>query len=167
MTRPVPTEVKLRNGNPGKRAIPQPRPVGGRVQRAPDPPAGLTREEQRLWRSHVAPLVHGGVYDRVDRTPVKVIVRLERTFDRICRMLNALSDAELVAYNEQTGIPHKHPLLTAQVELAGALRLAAAEMGEGAVARTRLPKRPPEDVEDDIAKEIGPSPRLRVVGRGR
>jgi P27 family predicted phage terminase small subunit len=167
MTKAVPTEVKLRNGNPGKRKLPDTRPVGGRPARVPAAPIGLDPQARRLWRTYVAPLMRGGVYDAADGEMVEVAVTLHRQLARIRRLVDGLADADLVSYHEKTGVPHAHPLLAAEREAAGALRLALGELGKGPVARTKLAPRTPRDVEHDMEREIGPSPRLRVVGRER
>jgi phage terminase small subunit len=96
---------------------------------------------------------------------VEIAVGLHIQLIRIRRQLALLSEADVMV-TSPTGVLHKHPLLSAQVETAGALRLAIAELGMSPVARTKLPKRSPTDVEDDISRDIGVSPlrRLRAVG---
>lgn len=61
---PKPVELRRAEGNPAKRALPQPTVVGGREK--PKPPAGLTTSVRRLWRTIAEPLHEAGIFDQVD-----------------------------------------------------------------------------------------------------
>lgn len=164
MTRPTPVEDRIRNGNPGKRAIPLPRDVGGRPTALPAAPSGLSVDAKRLWKQYVEPLVRGHVFDTADAEMVEVAVTLHRQLNRIRKAVDALTDGDLVQFNERTGMPHAHPLLGQERETANALRLVLGELGKSPVARTRLPSRTAEQAEDAMEQEIGRPPRLRAVG---
>jgi P27 family predicted phage terminase small subunit len=68
--RPKPVEQKRREGNPGKRAMPEPLLVAGRpVENDPmlDPPDHLPKDGREAWDSVVPTLHEVGLLDRVDR----------------------------------------------------------------------------------------------------
>lgn len=67
--KPKPTEQKRREGNPGKRQLPAPVTVAGRVvgpDDTPEPPAHLTEEGVELFVSWRDLLVGLGTFDKAD-----------------------------------------------------------------------------------------------------
>lgn len=62
--KPKPVEVKRREGNPGKRPLPDATLIGGRG--APDKPLGLSTVAGSLWDIEVPKMVDAGVLDLCD-----------------------------------------------------------------------------------------------------
>jgi phage terminase small subunit len=62
--KPKPVEVKRREGNPGRRPLPEPVLIGGRA--APRMPSHLPQRAKTAWRQIVPRLDEVGMLDRVD-----------------------------------------------------------------------------------------------------
>lgn len=64
--KPKPVEVRRREGNPGKRALPEPVTVAGRPVRVPEPPESLPRDAREAWERIVPALADVGLLDEID-----------------------------------------------------------------------------------------------------
>lgn len=175
---PKPVEQKLREGNPGKRALPAPVTIGGRS--LPEAPKGMDRDTRRCWDQLVGDMAESGVLDRADGPTIEgaaVCLSMARTLrrDRLeakKRATQALKDADRATDPEE-----RHYALRALEVMEGRwLKLYRAEkdawaearqhfdrLGIGPVGRARLGasgaegKRPSAD----MAATVGESPRAR------
>lgn len=70
---PKPVEQRLREGNPGKRPLPEVMLIAGRpaLEEFAEPPSHLPADAKELWRDTVAHLVE--VRDRVDRPMLEML----------------------------------------------------------------------------------------------
>jgi phage terminase small subunit len=160
----VPAEVKLRNGNPGKRRIALPKTIAGRVlegEKVP-PPTGLSKAARQAWRELTSYMIAGGIWDRADR----FITELAATIigDR----------RELEAYLDTIPIAKREPALTRLlVAMRTSERLVCGDLGITPDKRTMRAELPRGTGESDGRGNIGrmraavgarERPALAVVG---
>ena len=132
--KPVPTAVKKRNGNPGKRAHNKEEPV---VENAPDSiPGRLTKAERAVWRRYAAPVREAGLLTRADVGP----------FSRYCG-LTVLYEI-LNGQDWETAFPDMtNPArLRSLAHLSAQLRALESDLGMNSASRSRIiaPVRTPE-----------------------
>jgi P27 family predicted phage terminase small subunit len=70
--KPKPVEVRRREGNPRKHAMPEPLQVGGRVAEL-EPPEDLPEDGKDVWKQIVPRLAEVGVLDQVDTYAVEAM----------------------------------------------------------------------------------------------
>ena len=175
--KPTPTEVKRRNGNPGKRGLPQATLVGGR-KRPPQPPQ-LSGPMVTAWRLMVADLEAGGILDHADAGIVEAAAvfwgraREARTELRRQAEQHARGRRELSHLLAETARGYTaNPLIAIERESWGQFRLIADNIGLSPNARARLgmvrrAQGAPTGgtMGHELERELGASPRqLRVVG---
>lgn len=133
--KPKPTEVKIREGNPGKRPIPQPVIVGGRADVAQmTVPSGLQVEGKKLWNEVVPYLAEVGMLDIVDRTALELMCV---QYDRITQARRKIK-REGVMIRGSTHNTVQHPGLAIEREATRLFMSIAEQFGLTPVARSRL-----------------------------
>ena len=139
--KPKPTELKILEGNPGKRALPagepKPQPV------APTMPRGLPPLARKFWREHAPKLEALGILTEVDG-PAFAMAALHYALAR--EAAQAIKDEGLVGV-DINGLKRKHPLLQVLRDNSGAFRQWCAEFGLTPSSRSRLSI--PEPAEED------------------
>jgi P27 family predicted phage terminase small subunit len=126
----------VKEGNPQKRALPEPVLVGGRltVDELRDPPAHLPPEAQDFWRDSVARLVEVGIVDKVD---VPVLEQLSTQYARIRQAQRVLAqDGHFV--RGSVGQLRPHPALKVEQDATTLFLKMAEHYALTPVARTRL-----------------------------
>lgn len=71
--KPKPVEQRRKEGNPGKRPMPEPVVVGGRPSTLPDPPAHMPEDAKEAWRKIVPTLSNIGILDNVDEMALEAM----------------------------------------------------------------------------------------------
>lgn len=64
--KPIPTHMKILQGNPGGRALPQDEPKPAKTARVPSPPKWLPKEARAIWRKHADALWQLGLLTVAD-----------------------------------------------------------------------------------------------------
>ncbi|CAB4198348.1 COG3747 Phage terminase, small subunit [uncultured Caudovirales phage] len=134
--KPKPVEQKIREGNPGKRPLPEPLLVGGRpaLSELDEPPAHLPPEAQEFWRDSVKRLVEVGVVDRVD---VPVLEQLATQYARIRQAQRVLAaDGHFV--RGSVGQLREHPAMKIERDATSLFLKIAEHYALTPIARTRL-----------------------------
>jgi P27 family predicted phage terminase small subunit len=157
-TRRKPIEQARREGNPGKRRLPDPLKVKG----VPQPPDDLPAAGKELWAELVEALARWHLLDQVDRAALTAVctqwARAEAARQVIRRkgMFSTGSTGQIV----------EHPAVGIERAAHAMLVRFLGEFGGTAVARTRIASALSDGAEAPFA-DIGPSPRLRAVQGGR
>lgn len=176
--KPTPTEEKRRNGNPGKRGMPQATLVGGR--RVPARPPHLSAPMRSAWNVMVEDLEAGGVLDHADGGTIEAAA----VFWGRAREARAELTRQAAAYRKgERELPHlmattargytANPLIAIERESWGQFRLIAENLGLSPVARARLGMvrraqgTPTSTMAKELDRKLGESPKLRVVGDGQ
>ena len=173
--KPTPTEVKRRNGNPGKRGLPQATLVGGR--RRPPAPPQLSGPMATAWRYMVDDLEAGDVLDHADGGILEAAAvfwgrarearsELRRQAEQHRRGRRELSHLLAETARGYTS----NPLIAIERESWGQFRLIADNLGLSPNARARLgmvrrAQGTPTGgtMSNELDREIGASPKLRAV----
>lgn len=154
--KPTPVALKLVQGNPGKRAIPKPRPApppkkAGRPKDAVTMPHGLDAEEKKIWNRVVksAPV---GVLTRADEEKLTAYVKARRLFD----MADAFITPELLFREWGRGI-RAHPAVKVRNDASDRMARLLSDLGFDPTARARLGVRDeePAAIDDDEARFFG------------
>ena len=169
--KPKPVEVKRREGNPGKRALPDVVTVAGRG--LPDKPVGLSDLAGSLWDVEVPKMAADGLLDQIDGPvlgqyfeawglaigSIKAVYGDDDTSD-------LLKGPVTWTPNDFTGelTAKKHPGITAWKDATATMQRIAAEFGLTPSSRTRLGMSGAAGASPlAVDGEIGASPRLRIV----
>lgn len=146
--KPKPTALKIRAGNPGKRALndAEPKPAVG-VIRAPR--GMLEGEGARLWRQ-LAPMLRDlGVYTEADRTALAVMCQHYELAQEAWRTLR---EDGLIQVNAKSGAMMRHPAAAIYRENAQAFLRAAVEFGLTPSSRSKLSVE--QGSEDDLVAQL-------------
>jgi P27 family predicted phage terminase small subunit len=169
---PKPTEQKRLEGNPGHHPKRTPVIVGGRI--TVDDLAGIRRPahfnpvEARAWRDLLAPLVAGGILDRVDLT---VLEMAAQALGRARQAREVIKREGL--FGESSQGTHAHPAIGIEKGAMTEFRLLAVQLGIGPGARVRLGGEPGSGslrtaydggMAGELDRQLPPAARLRVVG---
>ena len=160
-----PAEQRRREGNPGKRAIPEPTKIGAR--KAPKMPATPPEEAKRAWRQ-IVPLLDGAKEVREADLP-----ELEALCTAVARMRQArkaLKKHGSLFTTGSTGQLVEHPALKVERDAMKEIARFGERFGLDPMARTRLGSggERGKDMGDDMAGRIGESPRrLSLVEGGQ
>lgn len=172
--KPKPVEVKRREGNPGKRPLPDPLLIGGRG--VPEQPLGLSPPAAVLWNSEVPKMARAGLLDLVDGPILGQFFEAWAVAIASMREMYAIGDEDRSEFDKGPVIytpnnfdgrlvAKKHPAVTAWKDAVATMNRIAAEHGLTPSARTRIGMNTPgRPVEDD--PDIGMSPRLRAIEGG-
>jgi P27 family predicted phage terminase small subunit len=154
--KPVPTELKLLRGNPGKRAVnrdePKPDP------KAPGMPVWLSNEARAEWRRVVPELERLGLSAKVDRAALAAYCETWATFVAAERLIHEKGLLIMRVIEEVTGSdgnvlelhvsPTKNPAVIIARDAAAQVRAFCSEFGLTPSARTRLQMPEAEDGDD-------------------
>jgi P27 family predicted phage terminase small subunit len=136
---PKPVELKILEGNPGRRPLPtnhpKPRPV------APKPPYKLHPVARRFWKEHAPKLEAMGILTEVDGP---AFVMMATHYAMAWEAGQVLRDEGLVVEDER-GLPRKHPILQVLRDSSAAFRMYAAQFGLTPSARAKLSIPEPDD----------------------
>jgi P27 family predicted phage terminase small subunit len=134
--KPKPAEQRKREGNAGKRPLPDTVLVSGRPDLAEvmEPPAHLSDDAQDFWRDSVKRLVEVGIIDRVD---VPVLEQLCEQYARVRGAQRVIREVGMFARGS-TGQIREHPALKIEREATSLFLKIAEHYALTPIARTRL-----------------------------
>jgi P27 family predicted phage terminase small subunit len=148
--KPVPTQLKIVRGNPGKKALPkgEPRPDAS----MPTPPDFLGEVALRMWQ-YQAPLLHtAGILTAVDGPTLAVYCQ---AFERWALAEQRIA-AEGMTVASPNGYEIAHPCVSIAKAAWDAMRQFGTELGLSPAARPKLSKgetRPDDPLEVFIQKK--------------
>jgi P27 family predicted phage terminase small subunit len=157
--KPVPTEERRRRG---EKPIAPPVVVGGRG--SPDMPPGLSERSKSAWRQIVRDLASAGILDRADAFVIEALaVHVGRARDAraIIAKEGLLSKTAHGGAHAAVGIEER--ALREVRQLCDQLPLSP--WGRARLGLT-LARGGGEGADDEMEREIGLAPRLRVLGKG-
>jgi len=130
-TKPIPTAIKIANGNPGKRPLNmfEPRPEGDLFE----PPEWLNDDQRTSW-FYAIEHMPAGVLKRIDQSILTIWVVAECLFREATQKVAA---SGLVVKTER-GIPIQNPYLPIINKQAMIMMKASAELGFTPSSRTRI-----------------------------
>ena len=148
--KPRPTNLKLLEGNPGKRALPkhepQPRPV------RPDCPAFLNKAAQDIWTETLPELEYMGTITAADQAIFAGYCRAYELAQRTSRYL----DRRGLKTTAPSGYSQSKPEVAICNKAWESVAKFGAELGIGAASRSRIEvKKKDAETEDPTAKAIG------------
>ena len=158
--KPTPIPLRVIQGNPGKRALPKPKPKPaaiaprsvGRPKEAVAMPHGLDADEKKIWKRLVA-ASPAGVLTRADEEKLTLAVKARRLYD----MADAQISPETMLRTWGQSL-RPHPAIRIRREAALELAKLLSDLGFDPIARTRLGIRDDEDgppVDGDEARFFG------------
>jgi P27 family predicted phage terminase small subunit len=131
--KPKPVEVKIREGNPGKRPLPEPVRVGG-VPASLEPPDDLPQTAKDWWNEAVPILAKVGILDTVDRAALEMMAT---QYARAKQASRVIAEHGHLARGS-TGQLVEHPSLATERAAAQMFLRMAEQYALTPVARTRL-----------------------------
>lgn len=136
--KPKPAEVRLIEGNPGHRPVPQPvviagRPVPGELE---TPPAHLPADARDFWTATVPRLVSAGIVDRVD---IPALEMLATQYARAVQARRVVAEEGHFTRGSMGQII-EHPALKIERNATKAFQSLSEQFGITPVARVRLGK---------------------------
>lgn len=128
--------MKIKEGNPGHRPLPEPLLVAGRpeLNELQEPPSHLPADAKAFWRDSVRRLVEVGIIDRVD---VAMLEQLAVQYARIRQAQRVLAEDGLFALGS-VGQIVEHPAVKVERDATRLFQSLAQEFALTPVARTRL-----------------------------
>jgi P27 family predicted phage terminase small subunit len=155
---PKPVEQKRREGNPGKRALPDSLIVAGRG--VPDKPESLTETAAVIWDEIVPQLETWGMLDRIDG------LALEALCFQAALMREAMSTikAEGTTSTGSTGQIREHPAIKTFQNAQNELRKWSERFGMDPSSRTRLglAALKGKSLKDELDSKLGDLPTVDV-----
>jgi P27 family predicted phage terminase small subunit len=143
----LPTEVKRRRGNPGRRKLNEKEPKPGLTLSLP--PKWIPRGALPIWKEMVELGVESGVLTDLDKPELATLVMAEYKMRQIA---SALEKQPLIVMGA-SGTPMKHPLLNALREYSNLCRLLRNGFGMNPSARSGL-KTDKGDDDPDTKREM-------------
>ncbi len=131
--KPKPIEQRRREGNPGKRELPDAVVIGGRAVSL-EPPAGLDEDASAFWAKAVPVLAEVGLLDVVDEGALEMLCT---QYARAVQARRIIEDQGLLARGS-TGQLVEHPAIATERNAAQAFLRFAEQYALTPVARTRL-----------------------------
>lgn len=173
--RPKATEVRRRDGDTSHRPAADPVLVGGRVdehERIRVPPH-LSRQMRSVWRVVIDDMRAGGILDRADLVTVEqfaVALGRAREIREYLRSLQTKDEPFGHLLADTVRGTMAHPLLAKEKDFLTEARQIGEHLGLSPVARTRLGldakgSLKPKSMQGELARKLGPSPRLIQGGR--
>ena len=163
---PKPTEQKLREGNPGKRKLPEPVKVEGRpLPESLQAPEHLAPEAKEAWDRIVPTLEQVGILDGVDMMALEAMVTQWARAKQAGRVVDEFGHAALGS----TGQLVEHPALGTERAAMSLFLKFAEHYALTPVARTRLglAEIQRKTMQQEISDKYGQPARLRAIDGGQ
>ena len=157
--KPVPAEERRRRG---EASAPPPTVIGGRAE--PDMPRGLSERSKRAWRQIVRDLAAANILDRADAFVIEALaihVGRAREARAIIAREGLLSKTAHGGAHAAVGIEERAWREVRQL----ADQLPMSPWGRARLG-LNLARGGGEGADAEMEREIGPAPRLRVMGGG-
>lgn len=133
--KPKPVEQKIREGNPGKRKLPEKVEAGGPPDASfHDPPAHLDEDAAAFWRDTIPVLEKAGLLDVVDHAALEMAAV---AFSRYCQA-RRLVERDGITIWGSGGTMREHPSLGTERQAMATFLRFAEQYALTPVARTRL-----------------------------
>lgn len=142
--KPVPLDVKLASGNPGKRPLNRNEPIA--LGTIPDPPDWMSEQQKAIWREGLEAAPKGQL-KRVDASVFTTWVVATATHRAAAELV--AKEGVLVPATDGSKFMVQHPALAIQNKQAELAMRAAAQLGFDPCSRSRL------SVPDDDQLELG------------
>lgn len=91
--KPTPTHIKIVEGNPGKRKLPENEPKPAKLTRVPTAPKFLSEEAKKYWKSVAKPLQETGILTELDTTALSLLCV---QYGRMVESLKEASEGDLI-----------------------------------------------------------------------
>lgn len=144
---PQPTELKVLNGNPGKRPLPKAEPKPPAIE--PEMPGWLDAEASKEWTRIVPILLRMKVLTEADGTALATYCEAVSTYAEASRVLQRDGFAFL---NEKTGVEHARPEVSIVQQCRVIIKAFCQEFGMTPSSRSRMvmvvPEREKSKMED-------------------
>jgi len=126
-------EVKIAEGNPGKRPLPEP-VTPSPLREAPEPPDHLNEDGQRFWNEAIPSLHSLGLLDKVDGPALEMAAVAYQRFHEARRVINRQGVTARGSVNQIV----EHPLLATERKAQATFLRFAEQYGLTSAARARL-----------------------------
>ena len=146
---PKPTHLKILQGNPGRKPLPQNEPEPKRAERTPSVPTWLDDKAKGIWKEHARILWAAGLLTQIDREALAALCEttaLYRTAVDMIRVEGAVWTSKETGYTQQSA------WATVRGQALNKMQSLWSEFGMTPAARTRIQVEKPEKEEDDLAK---------------
>ncbi len=153
--KPKPAEVRRREGNPGKRPIPAPVLVAGRL--VPEPPDHFPEAARQAWDVIVPTLAKIGLLDGIDSLALEGLCVLVAR----AREARTILERDGLVAESARGALVAHPAIRIERDAWTAFLRFAEQYALTPVARTRLglAELQRRTLADELAEQIGRNPR--------
>jgi P27 family predicted phage terminase small subunit len=131
--KPKPLEVKIAEGNPGRRPLPEPI-TPSPLREAPEPPAHLNKDGRHFWEVSIPALHELGLLDKVDGPALEMAAVAYQRFHEARRVI---AKQGVTARGSQNQI-REHPLLATERKAQLTFLRFAEQYGLTSAARARL-----------------------------
>jgi P27 family predicted phage terminase small subunit len=131
--KPKPIEQRRREGNPGKRPLPEPVVIGGRAHMI-EPPEDMPDDAKEAWNQIVPVLADAGILDVVDQMALEAMCVVWSRAKQARRVIAEDGPTSLGS----TGQLVDHPAVATEKAAVGMFLRFAEQFGLTPVARTRL-----------------------------
>jgi len=158
--KPKPVEVRIAEGNPGKRPLPEPVLIEGRV--LPQPPAGVSDDFLEVWNLIVPKLYSVGLLDGIDGLALTGLVTLVIRAQEAGRLMDEHGPVIFGEDDKGRAYAIRNPAAKLELETWAQVRAWMEHYGLTPLARTRLGlaelqrKSLAEELKDKLG--IGPPP---------
>jgi P27 family predicted phage terminase small subunit len=130
--KPIPTEIKILNGNPGRRPLNTNEPKPDKA--LPKAPAMLSKDAKREWRKMSKRLYHLGLLTEID---VDALAILCQTWSNWCETERAIQKVGKVLVKPD-GTLYKNPMVGMSVAYASQMKALIVEFGMTPSSRTKI-----------------------------
>lgn len=142
--RPLPTNIKILRGNPGRRPLNEHEPDPGKLTRLPPPPPELSDEAKAEWRRTGKVLLKAGLFTTLDTAQFAIYCS---SYALHLKATATLAKTPMLV-KRQNGDLVANPLLKVSREAAAAASRALIEFGMSPSSRSRVQVKGPEDEVD-------------------
>jgi P27 family predicted phage terminase small subunit len=134
--KPKAIETRIKEGNPGRRPLPDPVLIGGRpdLEDYPEPPEDMPEEGKELWNNEIRRLIEVGAIDSVDWPAIELMCI---TYAHAKQAQRVIAKVGHFSFGSR-GQPKEHPAMKIFREESAAFYRMAENWGLTPLARARL-----------------------------
>jgi len=142
--RPKPTKLKVIEGNPGKRPLPEDEPMPDKAKRMPTAPAHLDKLAKREWVRTGKQLFDLGLLTKLDLPAFEQYCEAYATWKKAIEAVQV----DNILLKSATGGMYMNPALHVASQAAKQMKVLLVEFGMTPAARTKLTVEPKKKKED-------------------
>lgn len=146
-----PTNLKVLQGNAGKRSLNKNEPKADQLKKIPTPPQWLTGYARDAWEHHAPWLYSSKILTHSDLTVFESYCDAYGTWRKACEELNKYG----LVIEGANGGPMKNPAATVKNEAFRQMTVAGSSLGLDPSSRTRLATPNGEDEANPFAELLG------------